>query len=327
MRKITVVLLVTTALLFGQNIPTEGLVGQWKMDEGEGALAGDSSGYGADGELIDVVDWVDGYIGKALDFDGESGYVDCGLGEGQFDVEDGLTLSIWVNQWEMGNGEHNPWLGKGDHAYAIKHWSGGLYEFFVYDTDWHSCHAELDSSHLYTWHHFAGTYDGFEMKMYVDGVPADTVELESFIQVTDNTLTMGWNSDPSATGRFFMGQLDEAMIYNVALTDEQILALYNVKSAVMHERSVANKFNLQQNYPNPFNPVTTISYTIPATLPVSLKVYDTLGKEVQTIVDDQQTIGTHTAVFDASALSSGIYFYKLQAGDQLTEIKKMTLIK
>ncbi|MBN1464562.1 T9SS type A sorting domain-containing protein [candidate division KSB1 bacterium] len=88
-----------------------------------------------------------------------------------------------------------------------------------------------------------------------------------------------------------------------------------------------NSFSLQQNYPNPFNPVTTLSYSIPAILPVTLKIYDTLGKEIATIVDEQQSAGTHTASFGAADLPSGIYFCKLRAGSRLIDTKKMMLLK
>ncbi|MBN1466843.1 T9SS type A sorting domain-containing protein [candidate division KSB1 bacterium] len=320
-----IIALLMYALAYGQEIPREGLVGYWKIDEGEGAILVDSSGLGANGEIFGRSDWVDGYMGKALEFDGVDGYVDFGPGDGQFDIEEELTLSIWVNQWDMRNGQHNPWLTKGDNAYAIKHQNANQYEFFIFDGDWTSAHAPLDDAHLYSWHHFVGTFDGFDLKLYIDGMPVDTVAHEAMISMSEHSLALAWNSQE--TSRFFNGQLDEAMIYNVALTDEQIVQLYNVKSAVMQERTLANSFTLRQNYPNPFNPLTTISYTIPATLPVSLKVYDALGTEVATLVAEQQTIGTHSASFDASALSSGIYFYKLQAGEALMETKKMMLLK
>ncbi len=319
------ILLLATGLLFSQEIPMDALVGYWKLDDGAGSIVADSSGQNGNGELWGGADWCEGYMGGGLEFDGVDGYVDFGPGNGQFDLEEEVTLSIWVNQWDMGNGQDDPWFGKGDNAYMIKHQRGNFYEFFIYDTGWHSCEVPLDSSHMYTWHHFAGTFDGFEAKMYVDGEPADTLALESFINVTEHSLALAWNSQ--ATSRYWQGQLDEAMIFSVALNDEQIKMLYDVKSDVMEARNVANAFRLQQNYPNPFNPVTTISYTIPATLPVTLEVYNTLGEQVATLVNEKQHIGTHSVTFDAADLPSGIYMYKLQAGDILFETKKMMLIK
>ena len=85
---------------------------------------------------------------------------------------------------------------------------------------------------------------------------------------------------------------------------------------------VPNKYTLFQNYPNPFNPVTNIKYSIAVRRLVQLKIYNLLGKEVETLVNEQQNAGEYTAVFNASSLSSVIYFYKLTAGD-FTEVKKI----
>ena len=87
-----------------------------------------------------------------------------------------------------------------------------------------------------------------------------------------------------------------------------------------------NNYNLAQNYPNPFNPVTTIKYSIPETGNVSLKVYDILGNEVAALVNEEKTQGVYSVTFDATNLSSGVYFYKLQSGSYV-ETKKMLLLK
>ena len=321
-------MLIPLSLLFSQEIPTEGLVGYWKLDEGEGFITADASGYGADGELFGNSFWTVGYIGNAVEFDGVDGYIDCSVGEGQLDLEETVTLSVWVNQWDFGNAEHNPWIVKGDHAYSLKHHTSNTCEFCIYQGSWYCVNAPLDSSCLYEWHHYAGTFDGEILKAYVDGQLsiADTLEEFQFIALApDAAVNLG--RDCENTDRLFNGQIDEAMIYNVVLTDEQIMQLHDIKSDVMYERTVANQFDLRQNYPNPFNPVTYISYTIPADLPVTLKVYDALGHTVGTLVDEQQTFGTHSVSFDASELPSGIYFYKLQAGDMLVDMKKMMLIR
>jgi hypothetical protein len=86
------------------------------------------------------------------------------------------------------------------------------------------------------------------------------------------------------------------------------------------------KYALSQNFPNPFNPSTSISYEIPATNFVSLKIYDMMGKEVASLVNGNQEAGFYTVKFDASKLSSGIYFYKLQSND-FTATKKLMLLK
>ena len=92
-----------------------------------------------------------------------------------------------------------------------------------------------------------------------------------------------------------------------------------------------NQYKLSQNYPNPFNPSTTIRYSIPSVeteyFPsVQLKVYDILGNEVATLVDENKPAGTYEVKFDAANLASGIYFYKLIA-DGYISTKKMVLLK
>lgn len=89
---------------------------------------------------------------------------------------------------------------------------------------------------------------------------------------------------------------------------------------------VPARFSLEQNYPNPFNPVTTIKYSIPASGIVTLAVYDLLGQEAATLVNENQQAGTYSVEFNASSLSSGIYMYKLTSGT-LVETKKLMLLK
>ncbi len=85
-------------------------------------------------------------------------------------------------------------------------------------------------------------------------------------------------------------------------------------------------YALAQNYPNPFNPATTISYTIPATSKVVLTVYDVLGRQVANLVDEVQQPGSHQVIWDGSDVTSGIYFYQIQAGNFM-ETKKMVLLR
>jgi len=92
-----------------------------------------------------------------------------------------------------------------------------------------------------------------------------------------------------------------------------------------------NKFELFQNYPNPFNPSTTIKYSISSNQLVSLKVYDILGNEIATLVDENKPVGTYEVKFDAGQdtspkISSGLYFYQLKVGNFI-ESKKMILLK
>lgn len=92
------------------------------------------------------------------------------------------------------------------------------------------------------------------------------------------------------------------------------------------EVGVPEKFDLSQNYPNPFNPVTKINFDLPGSGLVSLKVYDVLGKEVATVVNEIKDAGYYTVSFDASNLASGIYFYRLSTNG-LSNVKRLVVLK
>ena len=100
----------------------------------------------------------------------------------------------------------------------------------------------------------------------------------------------------------------------------------NVTLGVKQDATVAQSFELSQNYPNPFNPTTTIRYSLPQAGFVTLKVYDLLGREVMSVVNQHQSEGSYTVSLDASTLATGMYVYKLESGS-FTSVKKMLLLK
>lgn len=108
------------------------------------------------------------------------------------------------------------------------------------------------------------------------------------------------------------------------------ITVFGIPTDVKEDNSsVVKTFALDQNYPNPFNPVTVINYQVPGTngsVPVQLKIFDMLGREVATLVNKEQNSGKYQVTFDAGNLSSGMYIYRLQAGDFI-ETKKMQLLK
>lgn len=101
---------------------------------------------------------------------------------------------------------------------------------------------------------------------------------------------------------------------------------YSLTSIIGNDGETPATYSLSQNYPNPFNPTTKISFSIPKSEFVSLKVYDLLGREVSTLVNQQMATGKYSIDFNASKLSSGVYFYRLNAGSY-TETKKMIIQK
>jgi hypothetical protein len=106
---------------------------------------------------------------------------------------------------------------------------------------------------------------------------------------------------------------------SVSYTNVHIL-IHNITT------EVPTKYDLAQNYPNPFNPVTNLEFGISDLGFVSLKVYDILGKEVVTLVNEKLIPGTYRVEFEAGSLTSGVYFYRLTSGD-FTNTKRMLFVK
>ncbi|MBS1494459.1 MAG: T9SS type A sorting domain-containing protein [Bacteroidetes bacterium] len=117
-------------------------------------------------------------------------------------------------------------------------------------------------------------------------------------------------------------------IYGYAIcADGSVLKINETITGVENPSTIVpDNYSLEQNFPNPFNPTTTINYSLPVATDVSLKVYDALGNEVMSLVNGFKNAGTHSITMNASELTSGIYFYKLQAGN-FVSTKKLTLIK
>ena len=110
---------------------------------------------------------------------------------------------------------------------------------------------------------------------------------------------------------------------------------YDFITGVVNTKNLPNKYLLYQNYPNPFNPTTTIKYELPKDAFVKLVVYDILGREVRTLVNEQKSAGSYKVIFDGSNLPSGVYFYRITftnldsryADDNLSKVNKLMLIK
>ena len=96
--------------------------------------------------------------------------------------------------------------------------------------------------------------------------------------------------------------------------------------SVAEGQAIPGKFRLEQNYPNPFNPSTIIHYDLPQRSIVRLSVFNTLGQEVAVLISGEESAGYHEVRFDAVGLPSGMYFYRLQAGDYV-QSRKLLLLK
>ncbi|MEW6506106.1 MAG: T9SS type A sorting domain-containing protein [Bacteroidota bacterium] len=107
---------------------------------------------------------------------------------------------------------------------------------------------------------------------------------------------------------------------------ETIAVFHDILLDIDDNQEFPTTYNLFQNYPNPFNPTTRIKYSIPNSEKVLLKVYDVLGREVETLLNKYETAGTHEIEFNGINLTSGLYFYKITSGNY-SETRKMILLR
>ncbi|MBV6422137.1 MAG: hypothetical protein DAHOPDDO_03426 [Ignavibacteriaceae bacterium] len=160
------------------------------------------------------------------------------------------------------------------------------------------------------------------LKIYID---AGTYDLPGFLTLTQNFRDI--IQDKGYDFRYNEWHEGHSWLNWGAHLDNALEFFFPDSTVGVQDESILpNSFVLMQNYPNPFNPSTVISYQLPVTGFVSLKVYDVLGSEVATLINEEKPAGSYEVEFNAAKLSSGIYFYTLQAGSY-TQTKKLILMK
>jgi len=146
----------------------------------------------------------------------------------------------------------------------------------------------------------------------------------------DNWRTIGFVSGKGTTSETnfysFKDNPNESGLYNYRLKQIDFDGSYEYSNEVEANFIFANDFRLSQNYPNPFNPSTTIEYQIPQSSFVTIKVYDVLGKEVVTLINEEKPAGIHEVNFEPKDLTSGLYLYKIKAGG-FEQTRKMLFLK
>jgi hypothetical protein len=176
---------------------------------------------------------------------------------------------------------------------------------------------------------FHFVYDSANVIIYRNGVLQSTNPRSINMPTGTGFRVGGYNN----TLNSLSGKMDEFRVYRRALDTAEISATWNTDIGgctgpvgITNHNQTPLVYELKQNYPNPFNPATKIAYALPKSGSVKLVVFDVLGREVAVLVNEYKKSGTYEVDFDASRLSSGVYFYRINAGD-FTDTKKMLLIK
>lgn len=169
------------------------------------------------------------------------------------------------------------------------------------------------------WYHAALVYDNRSMKHFVNGIEEISGEVD-YLPITNAHTSIGTRMNQRS---WFKGSIAILKVTHSALTPENFIN--NVTSSTVNT-FMKKGYQLKQNYPNPFNPATSIKYSIPKGSFVSLKVYDLLGKEVATLVNENKPQGNYRTEFNGMNLSSGTYYFRILAGD-FVQTKKIVLVK
>ncbi|RJP61783.1 MAG: T9SS C-terminal target domain-containing protein, partial [Ignavibacteriales bacterium] len=324
--------------------PPKGLVGWWPLDAIEvGDITKDISIYKNDGTLKNGPALSGGKVDMSLNFDGVDDYVEV-PDSWVFDFNtSGFSIDAWILTSEQSN--------KQKIVEKLTNWPAGP-GYSLYIEEGKLCYLLATGSYTVMecalpettsiinnkWHHVALTVDRLNdnyVSLFLDGKRIHAKYFPDMNGSFKNQHMLRIGSSSYAVTDLFKGWIDEVEIFDSVLTSNQIFKLWMADSVgkcketstgVESEGKTPNDYMLWQSYPNPFNPTTVIQYQLPKSSSVTLKLYDILGREVSTLVNETQDAGMYKYKLNASNLSSGVYLYQLKAGT-FTMTKKITLIK
>lgn len=242
------------------------------------------------------------------------------------------TIEAWIRLNSYNNetmfitkpGDNNSYFA--NYTLEINPWWGNVIYGFYFDQGSNRIGTSGFTPALNKWYHIAYIRDIAKKEISLIVLDENRTQVYSGKQsFTDASVLT--NSRDLIIDSGLDGYIDEVRISN--MIRDFTVGIEDEKRA----SAIPSDYELMQNYPNPFNPSTIINYTIPVETPymasqklVTLKVFDLLGREVTTLVNEAKPAGTYSVKFDASNLPSGIYFYRLTAGSK-SDVKKMILMK
>jgi hypothetical protein len=231
---LTLAFLITfSSIIIGQ--AEQDLVGYWPFDEGSGKETADVSGNGHDGGFVGDPDWVEGKFGKALRFDGQSSYVLIPHDEGISPTEE-ITLAAWFKPGVTINPANNDYrlMSKNNDIFLLFNYEQlGNLGFLIKDSGGtnHVVHSTTNEWAADEWYHVAGTYDGKELKIYINGELEATAAYAGAAGSSGLDMWVGADDLPA----YFDGAVDEVRLYGAVLNDAEIKRIMDEPAAVRPE--------------------------------------------------------------------------------------------
>ena len=331
-------ILIWTGSLFAQGVDpgTANLTHSWTFDDG---TANDYVG-GANGTLMGGAEIWEGSLFTS--YPGQ--WMEMPADQIAINTYNEVTIAIWFYSVEAANTEYTMLACFGDTLNGV----GVNYYFFtpargdnksraaiscnvLTNSPWSGESGadgpEYDDGEL---HHMVSTLTNDTITLYIDGDLQASTPLATNNSIAGISSKFAFLAKSSYSGdSTWMGEILEFNIYNKALSAEEVLFLFNEGATTSVKKEITThpeEYRLSQNYPNPFNPSTTISFSIPTQSFVSLKVFDSIGNEVATLVNGELSAGNYTKQWNPDHIPSGVYFYRLQA-EKFTTTKKLVFIR
>ncbi|MFA5386522.1 MAG: LamG-like jellyroll fold domain-containing protein [Candidatus Paceibacterota bacterium] len=206
---------------------TSGLVGYWKLDEGTGTVASDSSGNNNACTLTSGPTWITGKVGNSLNFNGSSNYVNCENGASLNIIGNTISLSAWIKPNDF-VASYKSIIGKrnGGEAYTLETYTNGNVRFGTYGTSNAELLTTTNPLSIGGWYQVVGVYNGTNKYIYVNGILVKSVAATGNILTSGSKVGIGSLNGNGAIGPF-NGVIDDVRIYNRALSAAEVQALYN----------------------------------------------------------------------------------------------------
>jgi len=314
-------------------------IAYWKFDETDGTTASSEGDSSLNGVLTNMgaSSWTDGILNGALSFDGSDEYVLVPHGEVLDFRDESFSISAWLKSETLagnsmflihkGSFSADETAGTNGKWYGIEIKNNELR--FAIDDNVNKSQATLSNVNGLLegkWVHIAAvrdTEDG-NLKLYVNGEMLASISDGTGSISQDIDLYLGNSSTGSGT---IAGILDELKLFNYALSGEEVLAIYeSLAGGVGIKETLPNEVLPVRIYPNPFSSSATIQYQLKSESEVALCIYNIVGREIKTLINQQQSAGAYSVVFDASNMESGIYIFRLRI-DSFEQRGKMLLLK